>query len=281
MSSESRAEAYVDQELAWSWLAELMHQETGFQALHTRWNSLSYRLNYLAHEKGFYSAEALVQTLYRHSSQQDQRELIEALLNYETSFFRDWRLYECLKNKILPERLEQQPGQPINIWSAACATGQEAYSLAMLWEEHFVSQAPLNLLASDISQRALKVAREGIYTDRELERQIPQLYRKYLHPLEKQVKITTPLQNRVHFRAQNLIHGWPEMPEMDLILMRNVLIYLKPELKSQIIARVVQKLKPGGYLVLGVTESLVPLPKELQPVFLNQAGGCFKRCHNN
>ncbi len=264
----------------WNWLLRLLQRETGFHPSHTRWATLNYRLAELAQQKGYASAEEYLEKLQTRPDNREYNELVETLLNNETSFFRDMRLFELLKEQILPKLLEPMPLQ-LRVWSAACATGQEPYSIAMLWERHFAKRARIELHASDLSLQALDQAHKGVYPARDIDRQLPSHYREYFHTYgdqkSEQLQLNASLQSKVSFKSINLIQPWPLLPEMDLILMRNVLIYLEPVLKAQILTRVAKQLRPGGYLILGITESLVPLPPEFQPAHLDRAGGCFIR----
>lgn len=264
----------------WKWLVQLLQSETGFHQSHTRWSTLSYRLGELAVSKGYVSAESYLAEVQASRDIGAREELVETLLNYETRFFRDARLFDLLRDVLLPDLIASEPTltpKSVNIWSAACATGQEPYSLALLWETHFAARARLELSASDLSRQALDKARQGVYPAREVERQVHERYRSLFHPHPDGLQINASLQRRIQFRNINLIQAWPELPVMDLVLMRNVLIYLEPANKARILTQMARRLRPGGYLILGITESLVPLPETFRPVHLDRAGGCFIR----
>lgn len=266
----------MNTEPIWKWLLHLLQSETGFHQSHTGWSTLSYRLSELAQSKGHASAESYLMEVQASHDSKARNALIETLLNNETRFFRDQRLFDLLRDQLLPELLTSDPIS-VKAWSAACATGQEPYSLSLLWEEHFSGRARLELFASDLSHQALEMARQGVYNPRDVDRQVNPCYRRLFHPHPKGLQVNASLQNRITFMNLNLIQAWPELPVMDLIMMRNILIYLEAAKKVQILEQVARQLRPGGYLILGITESLVPLPPEFKPVHLDRAGGCFIR----
>ena len=261
---------------AWRWLRDLLAREAGFQTAHLHESGLSYHLTQLAHQQGHTSAEALISHLYRHPESLPRSQLIEALLNYETRFFRDPHLFSLLQKEILPSLLRQNSS--VRIWSAACATGQEAYSLALLWDTYFANQGQLELFASDLSAQALNCARAGQYPAQDIAQQLAPEYLANFRPKGELQEISSHLRRSIQWRQFNLIHPWPAQPQLDLLMLRNVLIYLRPEHKLRILTQAAHRIRSGGYLILGISESLVPLPPDFKPVFLDRAGGCFMRC---
>ncbi|HEY9841913.1 MAG: protein-glutamate O-methyltransferase CheR [Candidatus Sericytochromatia bacterium] len=264
------------------WLAQLLQQETGFDPAHLQPATLHYRLSVLAHKRRQRSAEALLKQLRINPEICDKAELIESLLNYETHFFRDASLFELLRSRILPELLGARPPQ-LRIWSAACASGQEPYSLVLIWDRHFAARASLRLWASDVSGQALELARQGLYSRYEVDKHVPAEYRSSFDLVEDSYQLQPHFRQQARFEQLNLLRlaqGAPAAflpPDLDLMLMRNVLIYLAPALREKLIAMAARRLRPGGYLILGITESLVPAPPEFAPVHLDAAGGCFKK----
>lgn len=187
--------------------------------------------------------------------------VVEALVTTETSFFRDPVLYEVLRTQILPPLLRsREPTRTLNLWSAAASTGQEAYTLAMLLSESFPLQFStwnVKILATDVSAAALARAREGRYLQIEVNRGLPALLMvKYLARAGTGWQVVEPLRRRVEFRQMNLCEPWSGVPPMDLVFLRNVMIYMEPETRSALLDRIRRVLRPDGYLFLGGAETL-------------------------
>jgi len=200
---------------------------------------------------------------------------VDALTTNETSFFRDFHPFESLRKEILPKLIEQRAGvRQLNIWSAACSTGQEPYTLAMLLAEHFPQLADwkINILATDLSPTVLKVAGEAHYSQFEVNRGLPATYLvKYFTKQGDRWLIKPHLKKNIQFRAMNLIQPWPIIPPMDLVFIRNVMIYFDVETKKMILKRIRNCLLPHGYLFLGTAETTVNLDPAYQPVTFGRA----------
>lgn len=253
------------------WLIQLFRQETGFQASHLQPATLRYRLAALAEREKLGPGDELMRKLQ--PGQLQPQLLIEALLNHETQFFRDPHLFELLQSEILPELLQQH--RPLQLWSAACATGQEVYSLALLARRFAGAQVQLH--ASDLSEQALATARQATYPRSDVERYVPAAYHRHFSFEDKQARLLPEVRRMIQFRRLNLIREWPSLPRMDLVLMRNVLIYLEPAHKARILERLAGLIPPGGYLILGATESIIPAHPDFVTAHLGKMGGCFRR----
>jgi chemotaxis protein methyltransferase CheR len=150
----------------------------------------------------------------------------------------------------------------LHIWSAASSTGQEPYSVALLLSEHFPLLAGWNisLLASDLSRQVLERAREGRYSQIEANRGLPAaLLVKYFEQQGTDWQLKPAIRRMVDFQEINLAHSWPPLPRMDLVLMRNVMIYFDVETKKAILSRLARLLRPDGYLLLGGAETTLNL----------------------
>lgn len=204
---------------------------------------------------------------------------IEHLVNYETTFFRDIYPFEALKNYILPEIIQRRQScqlEKIKIWSAACSTGQEVYSIAMLIREHFpmLNEANLQIFASDFSNKALTRARNGMYSPLEVRRGLPaNLRKKYFHSCSNEWQIDHELSNIINFHQINLIKPWSTLPfqQVDILFIRNVLIYFDINIKKDILYKIKQVLHPEGYLFLGGGETTLNLDNDFERVQLGQA----------
>jgi chemotaxis protein methyltransferase CheR len=206
-------------------------------------------------------------------------QVIEALATYETTFFRDVYPFEALKDFIIPELIERRKGdRSINIWSAACSSGQEPYSIAMLIREHFPMLASWNmrLIASDFSSKILARARNGRYNQLEVNRGLGETLRnKYFEQLNNEWLLKEDIGRMVEFHQLNLIQSWSSLPPMDIIFMRNVLIYFDTQTKKAILGKVRQLLRPDGYLFLGGGETTLNLDDSFERVQFNKSV-CYK-----
>ncbi|NMG58037.1 protein-glutamate O-methyltransferase CheR [Geitlerinema sp. P-1104] len=194
----------------------------------------------------------------------------------ETSFFRDSQVFEGLRKQLFPQLLRRNYQQrQLNIWSAACSRGQEPYSLAMLLYDAFplmVNQWTIQILASDISDEVLHQARSGVYSDMEVKRRLPTRFRdRYFQRRGKYWVICDEIRLMVQFRRLDLRQPLPQLPPMDLILLRNLLIYFEVPQRSQLLNQVCQFLKPEGYLVLGASETLTSSIEGFRAILRDEA----------
>jgi chemotaxis protein methyltransferase CheR len=198
------------------------------------------------------------------------REIVEALVTSESSFFRDHVPFEALRKVVLPDLINRRRSQRrLDLWCAASACGQEPYSIALLIREHFPELAgwTIGLLASDLSREVLARAREGRYNQVEVNRGLPAtLLVKYFEQHGTDWRLRPTIRNAVDFREINLARPWPSLPRMDLVLIRNVMIYFDVETKKSILGRVARLLQPDGYLLLGGAETTINLDDSYQRV---------------
>ena len=238
------------------------------------------RLDPLARQEGFPSYLQMVKSLRANPVGELHRRVVEAMANNATSFFRDARAFGMIARSILPALIAgRSSSRSLHIWCAACSTGQEPYSIAMLLKEcrPALEGWDVRIVASDISRDVLARARAGHYTQFEVNRGLPaHLLVKYFEQHGKAWELRQDIRRMVEFRETNLIHPWAELPAMDLILMRNVLIYLDLATKKTILERVNRVLDPGGYLVLGGAETTTNLDDSFETASLDGAV-CFRR----
>lgn len=196
--------------------------------------------------------------------------VIDALTTNETFFFRDFQPFEALRKFILPALLEQRATQrKLSIWSAACSTGQEPYSLAMLLRENFpqLAQWNVSILATDLSPTVLTQARAGSYNQFEVNRGLPApLLFKYFRKENDRWIVKDELKQGMEFRAMNLIEPWPLFPLFDIVLIRNVMIYFDVPTKQAILKKIRTCLQPRGSLFLGTAETTLNLDPVWAPV---------------
>lgn len=183
--------------------------------------------------------------------------VISAISVQETYFYRDGDVFECIKEKILPELLLKEPFG-VNIWSAGCATGEEAYTLAMITFEVFRSmgkdpRGKVSVLGTDISKHAIEVAEKGFYRDIPMGpyRGFPKELMKYFEIKEKGYRIRDEVREIVKFKLHNLMDANLPITDANLVLCRNVLIYFTEEAKERVYDNLVRSLKRGGRLIMG------------------------------
>jgi len=228
------------------------------------------RLYPLARQEGFRSLQHLLEALRTDQRGPLHRRVVEAMTINETSFFRDARAFELLKTVVMPDIVAKRVAERcLNIWCAACSSGQEVYSIALLLREHFAGLPAWNtcLIASDISPGMLTRAREGRYTQLEVNRGLPASFLvKYFQKRGEHWQIREDVRRAVEFLDINLAGPWPPFPNLDLIFMRNVLIYFDVEVKKYILAKVRRLLRPNGYLFLGGSETTLSLDNLFEPI---------------
>ena len=221
------------------------------------------RLDPVVRRAGLGSLSELVATLRQDDDPALSEQVIDALTTNETTFFRDLHPFESLRKHILPALIERKRlSRSLFIWSAGCSSGQEPYSVAMLIREDFpqLAEWQVSILGTDISVAMLERARAGRYGQIEVNRGLPaHLLVKYFRRAGVGWEIDGSIRAMVRFRQQNLVDPWPSMPPMDLVLMRNVMIYFDVAAKREILSRVGEVLAPHGYLLLGTSETTLHL----------------------
>ncbi len=233
------------------------------------------RLGPLAKQRGFDTIGHLIERLHR-DDVLIQHAVIDAMTTNETSFFRDLHPFEALKTVVVPDLLAKRARErKLDIWCAACSSGQEPYTINMTLQEHFGGQLAgwqTKILATDLSTEMLAKAREGRYAQIETNRGLPAtLLVQYFDRSGTGWVVKPELKQNIDFRQMNLAAAWPPLPRMDLIFMRNVLIDFDVETKRRIFNRIAQLLKPDGYLFLGAAETTVNLHDGFQRLQIDKA----------
>lgn len=226
------------------------------------------RLAPLVAQFGFPTLDALAGKLAATDDTRLHRLVVEAMTTNETSFFRDIAPFEMLRHSVIPDLLERRrASQRLVIWCAAASTGQEPYSMAMLLREHFAELRSwtVQFVATDISTAVLERARAGVYSEHEVARGVPApLLGKYFTRRDAGWQIGSDIRAMVDFREANLIAAWPALPPVDLVLMRNVLIYFDVATKRDILHRTRRIMAPDGHLLFGSAETTIGLDQEFE-----------------
>lgn len=228
------------------------------------------RLAGLLRREGLADLAALAERLNRPAGTELAREVVEAMTTNESMFFRDEKPFEHVRRHALPLLHQARPrGQALRIWSAAASSGQEAYSLAMLVAESRASLAdrPVQILATDIAREPLVRAREGLYTQFEVQRGLPApLLAKYFRKEGAGWRIDAGLKATVNFREWNLLADPAPLGRFDVVFCRNVLIYFDPPTKIRVLEAIARLVAPDGYVYLGAAETTLGLTGLLRPV---------------
>jgi chemotaxis methyl-accepting protein methylase len=220
------------------------------------------------------ASEAYYQLLSKPSESAAEWEaLIERLINHETSFFRHPPSFDTLQRHILPELRDARPrGGRLNLWSAGCSTGQEAYSLAMVAMDDEGLKGDFTVWGGDISRGAIDVARRGRYGPRAVATVRADYRQRFLRPIGNppaEYEVVNELRQRTRFMAANLVGSDSFSVSYDVIFCHNVLIYFSPAAVTQAVAFLASRLTLGGYLLLGPGEAPSERPIGLVQVNIN------------
>jgi chemotaxis protein methyltransferase CheR len=221
------------------------------------------RLTRLMRDESLDSLGDLVKAIERGSPAHLRTTVVDAMTTNETSWFRDGLPFETFNHILLPEYDKTHAGKKIRIWSAACSSGQEPFTLSMILSEYAraVSGTGLGnsqIIATDISPSMLAQAEQGIYEEPAVLRGLSEERRKAFFTQKGEAwQVDQAIRSRVSFKAQNLLQSFSALGKFDVIFCRNVLIYFSKESKQDILNRMAGQLNPGGYLFLGASETII------------------------
>ncbi len=200
--------------------------------------------------------------------------VMEAMTTNETSFMRDMKPFQRFEKIILPYLMEKRAEQKkLRIWCAACSSGQEPYTLAMLLKERQakLTDWSIDIVASDISQKIVDKARAGIYTQFEVQRGLPvTMLVKYFKQEGENWHINDDIKKMVRYQTTNLLEPFTMLGKFDLILCRNVLIYFDKPDKSDVMNRLAKSTADDGFLMLGAAETVLGLSDAWKPLKTTQ-----------
>jgi len=195
--------------------------------------------------------------------------VVDAMTTNETFWFRDDMQFEELKDKIFPEIFKQKAGT-IKVWSAACSSGQEPYTISMCAEDVSLQAGKnrnVQIIGTDISESILMEAKQAVYSELALSRGLDiQTRNRFFHKAHDGYKLNPEITRKVRFQQFNLLKPFSVLGRFDVIFCRNVLIYFSDEVKRDILARMANSLEPGGYIFLSSTESMPSSISEFAPV---------------
>jgi len=253
------------------YVATLVEKSLGIQYSRENHYQLEKRMDEVAAAFGMRGTEELFHTLRDRTNSKAMNALLDASTNNETSFFRDRAVFDAFAGELLgnPEFAGNTQNY-IRIWSAASSTGQEAYSLAILLRQWQLQKPNRNfeIVVTDFSERVLQQAKEGKYSDLEVQRGLtPELLSKHF---EKNTiapgywMVRPELKRQMSFRKVNLLEDWSDIGTFHIVFCRNVLIYQNMENKKKVIGRLINTILPDGYLVLGAAETLIGLSEKFE-----------------
>lgn len=224
---------------------------------------LETRLSAILREHKIAGLSGLADILRQPGSHAVKDKVVDAMTTNETSFFRDSHPFETLRKSLIPSLIERRAGsRSLRIWSAACSTGQEPYSLAMMIKDNFPILAGwrIEIIATDLSPTVLDRARTGVYSTFEVQRGLPiQMLVRHFDQEEPNWRIKPEIRQTVTFRPLNLLEDFSVLGQFDIVLCRNVLIYFDQPTKTQILNGITRRIAPDGALLLGGAESVFGL----------------------
>jgi chemotaxis protein methyltransferase CheR len=251
--------------VAFQQLQRLFHQASGIELSSHKRLLVQGRLAKRVHELGLESFDAYCRFLSQECNAAERQTAIDLLTTNETYFFREPSHFEQLR-KLLATRFK---GGPLRVWSAACSTGEEAYSIAMTLLD-CRGEGGWEILATDLSERVLERARRGVFAMQRLEHMPQDYLKRYCmrgtKSYDGMLRVSDEVRRRVTFKPHNLMHDPRTLGSFDIVFLRNVLIYFDNEKKTQIVTRVVSVLRPHGLLFIGHAEPLSDLTIPIQRV---------------
>lgn len=240
-------------------LAGLLEARTGQRIAANRTWRIETALKPVLRLRGLDTLDDLVAALLKDQTGQVSDAVIDALLNQETSFYRDAGVIEAVAAEAT-SIAEASPGRRVRIWSAACSCGQEPLSLAMLFAEKTLGDGASEpeILATDVSETAISRARAGRYSQFEIQRGLPvRRMITWFDAVGAEWVAKPDLVQRISYRRHNLVGEAPPPGQFDVILCRNILFYLSPVVRQHVFEQLAQAIRPGGLLVLGAGETVI------------------------
>ncbi len=232
------------------------------------------RIGRIMQEQGIETLGELAKRLDSVQHRLLRKSVLDAMTTNETMWFRDGYPFDILRDRLLPELAKSK--QKVRIWSAACSSGQEPYSISITVEEYLSSQPAafpggIEIMATDLSSLVLQQAQLGLYAESALARGLsPERRRRFFDPIDgENYQLKSSVRGRVSFRQINLLEDFSSLGSFNLIFCRNVLLYFSMELKREILRRLRGRLLPAGYLLLGASETTLDLSHCYQMEYCN------------
>ncbi|WDE03032.1 protein-glutamate O-methyltransferase CheR [Thalassomonas viridans] len=279
VSEEQRNSALTLNSQEFDFICRYVHERTGIVLGEGKREMVYRRFSRIIRDRGLASFSDYCRLL-KANPEQEQTYFINAITTNLTSFFREQHHFDYLGQQELPALLAENGQKRLRIWSSACSTGEEPYSIAICLSEAMqgqLSRWDVKVLATDIDSNVLSKAQQGIY-DRDKIADLPQeikskYFQKGTGSQTDKIRVAGSLSELITFKQLNLLHQWPMKGVFDVIFCRNVIIYFDKDTQQDLFARYYEYLKPGGLLMLGHSESL----GEFQKYFDNIGRTIFRK----
>jgi chemotaxis protein methyltransferase CheR len=254
---------------SFAWLAEMLKARSGLVLGQDKDYLLDSRLSPIARQEGCATLEALVARLRAAPNGPLAAAVVEAMTTNESFFFRDGKPFEHFKTVLPKLCAARAPTAPLRIWSAACSTGQEAYSLAMLLTDAkpILGNRPIEIVGTDLSLEVLARAKDGLYTQFEVQRGLPVTHLvKHFRKDGANWRISDALRAMVTWRSFNLLDDMASLGRFDVVFCRNVLIYFDQPTKGRVLDSIARLMPPDGVLYLGGAETVLGITQKFEPL---------------
>jgi chemotaxis protein methyltransferase CheR len=255
---------------SFAFLSKWLYDRTGLVLGPDKLYLVESRLTPIARKFALGGLDAIIQEIKQGRSGSFVTEVTDAMMTNESFFFRDVKPFEQFRDVVLPAMMSKRAAQRrIRIWSAASSTGQEPYTLAMLLKEKGPALAgwQVEIVGTDISREALERAKNGLYTQFEVQRGLPiQLLLKYFKQQGDRWLVADSLKQMVQFKEFNLLSDPAPLGKFDVVFCRNVLIYFDQPTKAAVLARIARLMPPDGILYLGGAETVLGITDRFVPV---------------
>ena len=251
-------------------IAAFLKERSGLIITQDKIYLLETRLAAILRDHKFAGLPALADHLRQPGPSAVKNSVVDAMTTNETSFYRDSHPFDTMRQSVIPGLIERRAStRTLRIWSAACSTGQEPYSLAMMIKDSFpiLSGWRIEIIATDLSPTVLDRAREGLYSTFEVQRGLPiQMLVRHFDQEEPYWRIKREIRQTISFRPLNLLEDFSALGQFDIVLCRNVLIYFDQPTKARILKDITRRLAPDGALFLGGAESVFGICDALAPL---------------
>jgi chemotaxis protein methyltransferase CheR len=259
---------------SFDWVRELVHRESAIVLQPGKEYLVEARLLPIARKMGLDDVGTLVETVRTKPHPDHTRQIVEALTTNETSWFRDGDPFTALTGTVLPELLAARgPAERLQIWSAACSSGQEPYTIAMLLEDALPNAASrVSIVATDLSREMVERTKAGRFSQLEVNRGLPAaMLVRHFTRTGNEWEVNPTLRRMVTAQECNLAAPLPRMGPFDVVYLRNVLIYFDLSTKQAILRRVRELLRPDGWLFLGAAETTLGVDDSWERVVIGRS----------
>lgn len=254
-------------------LRDYIYNKSGIYIADKKKYLIENRLSRILREKRLNNFEDYLKIIKVSSNGTELTRLFDAVTTNETYFFREPQQLDVFVDTVIPKILTtKKAGQKIRVWSAACSSGEEPYTISIMLAEKLLSTSQFEIFASDLSEGVLASAKKAEYNSYSV-RNIPEHYlKKYFSNSGHTHKLNSPVKNSVKFNKINLIddRNTKSLCRMDIIFCRNVLIYFDVKSKRKVVSNLYDSLNPGGYLLIGSSESLHNVTRAFRPSVTNK-----------